>query len=86
MTTVYMILADFGRHGTAWVERDPNHTDLETTIADIASGEWDKVVKVVAFDVEEGWARDVTADVLAEVEKRGGVASGSIYSNMIAAE
>lgn len=62
---LYFILADFGRHGLAYVERDPASADWQTTVRDIASGEWRRVVQVIEVDVAAGTCRDVTQRAIA---------------------
>ena len=44
--------------------------DKETVIADIASGQYEHPVRVVAFNTAEGWSRDVTEDVAREMLDR----------------
>lgn len=56
----YFILSDFGRLGTAYVERDPARMNWRDTVRDIASGEWRRVVQVIEVDVAAGTCRDVT--------------------------
>ena len=43
---------------------------LETVIRDILDGQYNDPACVVAFNVAEGWAREVTGDVAREVLKR----------------
>lgn len=63
---LYFVLADFGaKLGHAWVERDTANMDRATTIADIATGQFD-VVKVLECNPVEGICRDCTEDLLAE--------------------
>ncbi len=47
----------------AFVETDVNRTDLETILQNLASGEYSKPVRIVAFNLSEGWSRDVTQDM-----------------------
>jgi len=62
-TDVYLVVDDFGALGTAYVETDGNETDEKTVIADMLSGQFNKPVRVVAFNTAEGWARDVSEDI-----------------------
>ena len=61
--TVYIVLEDFGALGLAYRETDPDHADLESVIDDLIRGEFDCPVKVVAFNLIEGWAKDVSVDI-----------------------
>jgi hypothetical protein len=50
---VYLALDDFGgRFGCAWHETDVGHTP----------------VRIVAFNITEGWSRDITDDIAARSE------------------
>ena len=53
-----LILCDFGKNGTAYVETDPVKTEA-CVVADLLSGEHDNPIEVVTFSVAEGWARNV---------------------------
>jgi hypothetical protein len=72
---VYLVVDDFGRLGRAWREIDEECTREADIVHMIVTNEFHRPVKVTAFDVEEGWARDVTEDVaravLAEAQRRG---------------
>jgi len=39
----------------------------EALIHDLIAGEFDHPTRVIAFDVDEGWARDVSADVATDL-------------------
>ena len=66
---VHLILCDFGKNGTAYVETDPVKTEA-SVVADLVSGEHDHPIEVVAFSVAEGWARDVSEDIARAVVDR----------------
>jgi hypothetical protein len=61
--TVYMVLDDFGKFGRAWRQTDENHADERDIVHDIVDGEDRRPIKIVAFNLEERWARDVTEDI-----------------------
>ena len=65
--TVYAVLEDFGKHGTAWSEIDEIRADEQSIVEGILRGEYERVLRVVAFNAEEGWARDVTRDIALKV-------------------
>jgi hypothetical protein len=67
---VYLVLDDFGRVGRAYREVDENEADKETLIRNMLSGEYEKPVRVVAFNTSEGWSRDVSEDIAREVCQR----------------
>jgi len=64
--TVYLVLDDFGQFGTAYRETDPA-ADRKTVVADLLSGQYRHPLRVVAFNIAEGWARDVTGEVAREL-------------------
>jgi hypothetical protein len=43
---------------------------LETTINDLMSGQYSDPVRVVAFNVAEGWSADASEDVAREILRR----------------
>jgi hypothetical protein len=68
----HLVLNDFGRLGKAYVETDPAAGDRETIIQSLLSGQYDNPIRVVAFNVEGGWSRDVSEDIAREVVMRAG--------------
>jgi hypothetical protein len=69
---VYLVLDDFGKLGRAYRETDENEADKETTIRRIEEGQFNKPIRVVAFNTNEGWARDVTEDIAREMLAQAG--------------
>ena len=61
--TVYLVLDDFGEWGSAWRETGVEDTSFESVIIDLMEGQYRNPVRVVGFNVSEGWARDVSEDV-----------------------
>jgi hypothetical protein len=47
-----------------------DQADKETVIEDIASGQYERPVRIVAFNTAEGWSRDATEDVAREMLDR----------------
>jgi len=68
--TVYLVLEDFGELGQAFNETDPHNADLETLLRDLLDGQYDKPVGIIAFNIAEGWSRDVSKDTAREVVDR----------------
>jgi hypothetical protein len=69
--TVHIVLNDFGELGRAFLETDELEVDEWTIISKIISGEYSNPVRVVAFNIAEGWSRDVTEDIAQAVIERG---------------
>src|SRR5438105_4420428 len=68
--TVHIVLDNFGALGRAYRETDEEKADLETVIQDLLSGQFNKPVRVIAFNTAEGWARDVSEDIAWEILAR----------------
>ena len=68
--TVYLVADDFGRLGRAWREADYETTDLETVIQDLLTGQYNKPIRVIAFNTAERWSEDVSEDVARELRRR----------------
>ena len=78
--TVYLVVDDFSRHGRVFRETELERTDLETVIADLASGQYNDPVRVVAFNTSEHWAEDVSEDVARELRRRADLANEDLSS------
>src|SRR5690242_21955811 len=68
--TFYLVLDDFGHLGQSWRETDVKDTDLEAVITDLLEGQYNNPVRIIAFNIAEGWARDVSKNVADEVKRR----------------
>ena len=68
--TVYLVLNDFGQFGCAYVETDPSRADFDTVIDNLIGGQYSAPARVVAFNVSEGWAKDISAEVAREIWQR----------------
>jgi hypothetical protein len=68
--TVHLVLDDFGRFGRAWRETDEGEAGRQTVITNLLAGQYERPLRIVAFDAAEGWARDVTAEIAGEISER----------------
>ena len=68
--TVHIVLNDFGEK-RAFLETDEAGADEWTIVSNILNGEYSNPVRVVAFNIAEGWSRDVTDDIARAVIERG---------------
>ena len=60
---VYFVMDDLGRLGRVWQETDPDSTDRETVIRDLLDGQYSNPVRVISFNIAEGWSRDASDDI-----------------------
>jgi hypothetical protein len=61
--TVYQVLDDIGAYGNVWREIGDAEANEQTVVEWIAEGECEHPVRVVAFNTDEGWSRDVTKEI-----------------------
>jgi hypothetical protein len=66
----YLVEDDLGHWGRVWTETDSGSTDLKTVIVDMLSGQYRNPVRVVAFNVSEGWCRDASKNVAIVLRRR----------------
>ena len=59
-----------GQTEAGFAERDDNQTGLEATICDLICGQIEHPLQVIAIDVSEGWAIDVSEDVAITIAHR----------------
>jgi hypothetical protein len=70
--TVHLVLEDFGVLGRAYRETDEAHADAATIVERILRGDYSAPVQVVAFNLENGWVRDVSAQIARAVLAEAG--------------
>jgi hypothetical protein len=68
--TVYLVVNDYGKFGRAFVETDIAEADRETVLRNFVTGQYSNALRVVAFNTAEGWSRDVSEDIAAELLER----------------
>jgi hypothetical protein len=77
---VHLVLCDFGESGTAYIEADPAHSDSETIVRNMIDGQYDRPLKVVALNPDEGWSRDVSEGIARDVAKRANTEARTLSS------
>jgi hypothetical protein len=60
----------FGGLGTVYRETEVERADLETINADLMSGQFNDLVRVVAFNTLEHWSDNVSSVVATEIQTR----------------
>jgi hypothetical protein len=68
--TVYLVEEDFGQRGRAYLETDAAEADRETIVRNFISGQYKGALRVIAFNIAEGWSREVSEDIANEVLDR----------------
>jgi hypothetical protein len=71
--TVHLVLEDFGILGRAYRETDERRADFDTIVANMLRGEYSAPAQVIAFNVEQGRARDVSAQVARALIDEAGI-------------
>src|SRR5690348_2335449 len=61
--TVHLVLEDFGALGRTYRETDAARADAATIVERMLRGEYSAPAQVIAFNVEQGWVRDVSAQI-----------------------
>lgn len=67
---VYLLLDDLTPLGRVYRETDQATADRETIIRDFLTGQFHKPLQVLAFNLGEGWVRDVSEDIARELIAR----------------
>jgi len=78
--THYLVLDDFGDYGCLFQERREHETDEATVIRHLIEGQFNKPLRVFAFNAEEGWSRDVSEEIADKVLRRVEGGHGSLTS------
>jgi hypothetical protein len=65
--TVDLVVDGFGKFGQAEREPDPRQADRQTVLANPWSGQYERLLRIVASNTVKGWVRDVTAEIAHEV-------------------
>lgn len=68
--TIYLVLDSFGASPSDCSEKQIEREDLETTISDLLTGQFNAPVRVMAFNTLEHWIEDVSNQVVEEITTR----------------
>ena len=77
--TTYLLLDEIGRYGSIWRELSADEANEATIVQWIIDGQFSRPMKVVAFNLQDGWSRDVTHEVATKLLdlNRNGLAFGA---------
>jgi hypothetical protein len=59
----YLLMDEIGEYGNVWREMSEDEANEATIVQWIIEGQINRVVKIVAFNTDEGWSRDITHDI-----------------------
>ena len=79
--TAYLVVDRFSS-GSVYRETEIERTDLETTISDFMTGQFNDPLRVVAFNTLEHWANDVSPDVAQEIQTRCDIAGEPVPEHL----
>jgi hypothetical protein len=68
--TIYFVVDRFGQRGGLDRETEVERPDVETIVAELMSGRFNDPIRVVAFNTLEHWAKDISAEIAAEIQAR----------------
>jgi len=74
----YLVVNDFGRLGTAFVETDLDRASYEATIADLMTGQHNDPLRVIMFNPETNRSEDVSHIIAQEILRRLGLEGRSV--------
>jgi hypothetical protein len=66
----YLVLDDFGDLGRVWCETAETDTERSVLVRHLMEGQFGSPVRVIAFNTEAGWSRDVTEEIARELRQR----------------
>lgn len=66
---VYIVEYHCFEHGRIWGEVNSETPGLEPVVTDLLTGQYTDPIRVVAFNVADGWCRDASADVVHELRR-----------------
>ena len=69
----YVVVNHCGRYGAAFAETDLDRANLETTIADLMSGQHSDPLRVIMFNPETDQSEDVSHAIAQEILRRLGL-------------
>lgn len=68
--TIYLVVDRFGRRDGPDRETEVERPDIETIVTELMSGRFNDPIRVVAFNTLEHWAKDISAEIAAEIQVR----------------
>jgi hypothetical protein len=81
----HLVLDEVGSYGPIWREISDGEANEATIIDWIVEGQFDNPLRVVAFNTEEGWSRDVTREIATKLLhlNPNGLALGAVARDFV---
>ena len=67
---VYIVEHDSFEHGRVWAEVNSETPGFEAVVTDLLTGQYTNPIRVIVFNVAEGWCRDTSVEVAHELRRR----------------
>lgn len=68
--TIYVVVDRSGQRDGADRETEVERPDIETILTELMSGRFNDPLRVIAFNTLEHWAKDISAEIAAEIRVR----------------
>ena len=68
--TIYLVVDRFGRADGPDRETEVERPNIETIVAELMAGRFNDPIRVIAFNTLEHWAKDISAEIAAEIRIR----------------
>ena len=78
--TAFIVEDDVGKFGRVFSETDVARADRETTLNNLYTHQYHDPVRVIAFNTQQGWSRDVSVEVADKVLRKVESAHGALPS------
>jgi hypothetical protein len=77
-----LVIDDLGKLGLIYCESDVETATVENVIEDLLDGQYSNPVRIIAFNVADGWSRDISAHVAVELRRRCDLQLRDVPSNI----
>ena len=61
--TTFLVLDEVGHYGPVWREMSDSEANETTVVQWIIEGQFDRPMKIVAFNTDDGWSHDMTRNI-----------------------
>jgi hypothetical protein len=79
------VLDQVGRYGNVWREMSDSEANETTIVQWIIEGQFNRPIRIVAFNTDGGWSRDVTREIATNLIylNQNGVALGAVARDFV---